>query len=101
MLYLDRIDIFEGTDVNKTTASRECIICHYRYLLEINFMIQLKVYGGCHNVLIMSVILKDVAILNIFSVDYCCIITGISKNEALNFLQNTDFSKKVKIYCEI
>ena len=29
MLYFDRIDISEGTDVNKTSASKECDICQY------------------------------------------------------------------------
>ena len=29
LLYYDRIDISEGTDVNKTSASKERIICHY------------------------------------------------------------------------
>ena len=28
MLYFDIIDISKGTDVNKTNASKECIICH-------------------------------------------------------------------------
>ena len=29
MLYFDKIDVSEGTDVNKTSASKECKICHY------------------------------------------------------------------------
>ena len=29
MLDYDRIDISEGTDVNKTNVSKECDICHY------------------------------------------------------------------------
>ena len=29
MLYLDRIDVPEGIDVNKTSASKECDICYY------------------------------------------------------------------------
>ena len=29
MLYFDRTDISEGIDVNKTSTSRECTICHY------------------------------------------------------------------------
>ena len=29
MLYFDRIDVTEGTDVNKTSKSKECDICHY------------------------------------------------------------------------
>ena len=31
MLYYDRIDVFEGVDVNKTSQSKECNICHYCY----------------------------------------------------------------------
>ena len=27
MLYYDRIDVSEGTDINKTNSSRECDIC--------------------------------------------------------------------------
>ena len=29
MLYFDRIDDFEGTDVNKTSESKQCDICYY------------------------------------------------------------------------
>ena len=29
MLYYDRTDFSEGTDVNKTSSSKECDICHY------------------------------------------------------------------------
>ena len=29
MLYFDRIGISEGIDINKTSASKECDICHY------------------------------------------------------------------------
>ena len=31
MLEYDRIDISEGSDVNKTNLSKECDICHYWY----------------------------------------------------------------------
>ena len=27
MLYFDRVEVFEGTDVDKTSASKECDIC--------------------------------------------------------------------------
>ena len=29
MLYYDRIEVFEGTGINKTSKSKECDICHY------------------------------------------------------------------------
>ena len=38
--------------------------------------------------------LIDIAILNIKGSDYCCIISGITKNEAINLMQNTDLTKK-------
>ena len=31
MVYYDRIDVFEGIDINKTSASKESDICHYSY----------------------------------------------------------------------
>ena len=34
MLYFDRIDSFEGTDVNKTSKSKVCDIYHYWYFLN-------------------------------------------------------------------
>ena len=42
----------------------------------------------------MSVNLSDIVILNIKGTDYRCIIGLISKNEAINLLQNTDLTEK-------
>ena len=54
MLYYYRIDVSEGIDINITSASKECEICHNWYFLNIN--------------------LNDIAILNINCADYHCII---------------------------
>ena len=37
MPYFDRIDVSEELDVNKTSASKECYICHYWYFLNKDF----------------------------------------------------------------
>ena len=37
MLEYDKIDISEGIDVNKTSPSKECDICHYLYFKDISF----------------------------------------------------------------
>ena len=42
--------------------------------------------------------LNDITILNIKSADYRCVISGISKSEAINLMQNTDLTKKVETY---
>ena len=33
----DKIDIWEGIDINKTNSSRECHICQYWYFKDIDF----------------------------------------------------------------
>ena len=37
MLYFDRIDVSDGSDVNKTSESKECDICHCWYFLDKGF----------------------------------------------------------------
>ena len=93
MLYYDRIDVSEGIDVNKTRESKECDICHYWYFLDKGFKFQPDVCNGCHDILIMSMNLSDIAILNIHSADHR-IISGIRKREAVNLLQNIDLNEK-------
>ena len=76
MLYFNRIDVSEGRDVNKTSESKECDICHYWYFLNKNFKFQPNVCNRCHDLLMMSMNLSDIPILNISSADYCWIISN-------------------------
>ena len=63
--------------------------------------------NGCHDLIMMSLNLSDIAILNIKGYDYCGTISRISKSEAINLMQNIDLTKKsrtsekVKIYYHI
>ena len=43
MLYFDRIDGSEGTNFNKTIASKDYDNCHYWYFLNKGFRFQLYV----------------------------------------------------------
>ena len=78
MLYYDRIDFSKGIDVNKTSESKECNICHYRCFLHKGFKFQPNVCNGCHDLLIMSMNLSDIDILNIKGSDCCCLIGKIN-----------------------
>ena len=49
MLYYDRIDISEGVNVNKTSALKECDVCHYWYFLNFSFKFQPYVCSRCHS----------------------------------------------------
>ena len=92
MLYLNKIYVSEGIDVNKISKSKKCDICHE------GFKFQANVCNACHDLLMMSLNISDVTILNIKSGDYRCIISRISKSKATNLLQNIDLNKKAEHY---
>ena len=94
MLYYDRIDVSEWTDVNKTSASKECDVCHYWFFWNYTFTFQANVCNRCHDLLMMSINLSNIAVLNIKGSDYCCIISLISKNEVTNLMKIVDLTKK-------
>ena len=79
MLYYDRIDLSEGIDINKTSASKECDVCHDWYFQEKRFKFQRHISNGCHDVLMIYINLNKIAVLNINSVDYRCIINELVK----------------------
>ena len=87
MLYYDRIDLTEGIDVNMTSESKECDICRYWYFLNKGFKFQPYVCNDVMN-------LRAIAILKIKRADYRCIISGIIKTKAINFMQNIDLSEE-------
>ena len=62
MIYYNRIDMSEGTDVNKTSESKEWDICHYWHFLDKGFKFQTYVCNGCHDLLMMPANL-DIAII--------------------------------------
>ena len=70
------------------------IICYYFDFSETGFNFQLNVCYGCHDVLMMSMNLGDIAILNIRGVDYCSIINGISKSETMALFNPATLNEK-------
>ena len=62
MFYNDRIDISEGISDNKSSASKECVVCHYWYFINYNSKFQPNVCNICHDLLLMSINLSDVVI---------------------------------------
>ena len=79
MLYFDRIDVSEGIDIYKTNASKECGICHYRCFLDKEVKFQSHVCNCCHDVLMMSMNLSDIAILNINDVIIALLLSELVK----------------------
>ena len=94
MLYFDRTHVSERIDINNTSESKECDIVTIGVFLNKGFKFQPNICNGCHDLLMMSMNLSDVATLSIKGVDYRYIISVISKNEAINLMQNTDLTEK-------
>ena len=65
MLEYDRIDISEGIDINETSASKECNICHYWYVLDKSFNYDPYLCNGCHDLMQKAMSFKNVAIVSI------------------------------------
>ena len=66
--------------------SENICICHYCYFLNSGFRFQPNVCNGCHDLLMISINLSNIAILKIKSSDYRCAISLISKNEAIKLM---------------
>ena len=97
MLYYNRIDISEEIDVDKTSKSKECDICHYWYFFN-KFKFRAKVCNRYYDITMMSMNLSDMAISNIEGADYWSIISRISKSDAINLIQNINLTKNSKIF---
>ena len=78
MLYYVRVDISAGIDVNEISASKECDICCCCYFLDKKFKFQRNAWN--------DLLMKNIAILNIQGVDYCCITILTGKSKAINLL---------------
>ena len=89
MLRYQKFDVSEGIDVNKTSQSKECELCHYWFFKDVGFKSEEHVCNRCHHLLTMAHSLKNIAILSAKGATFRCILMGISKNEGLKRLNNS------------
>ena len=89
MLQNEKSDASEGIDVNKTSASRKCVLCHDRFFTDVGFKFEDHVCNRCHHLLTMVYSLKNMAILSTKGATFRCLLMGTSKNEALKRLNNS------------
>ena len=66
MMQYNKINVLEGIDVNKTSASKECDLCRY-WFRDIGFKFEEHVCNKCHHLLTMTNSFKDIALsANVF-----------------------------------
>ena len=81
MLQYEKIDLSKGIGNNKTSATIECMLCHYWYFKNVGYKFEPHVCNKCHDVLMAAYELKkNIAILNVKGVDFRCILWGISRD---------------------
>ena len=94
MLQYEKIDVSEGIDTTKTSASKKYILCHYWYFKDVGFRFELHICNKCHDVLMTVYELKNTALINVKGVNFRCILWSISRDEAINRLDNSVFKDK-------
>ena len=88
MLQYKKIDVSEGIDVNKTSLSKECMLCHYWFFKDVGFKFEEHICNGCHDLLTMVYGLENIVILGTKGATFRCILWGISRNEGTKRLNN-------------
>ena len=94
MLEYGRIDISEGIDIDKSSKSKECDICHYWYFLDKNFNYEKYLRNGCHDLIQKAMNFNDVAIVSIKESDYRIQFWYMSKNDAIALMANSNLNDK-------
>ena len=90
MLVYKRSDISEGTDVNKTNKSKECMLCHYWYFLDKNFTYGPYLCNGCYNIMRKSINFENIAVVHIKKSVYRIYFLDMSKSEAKKLMANSN-----------
>ena len=89
MLQSKKLDVLEGTDTNKTSASKEWEFCYYWYFKNVGFRFEPHVCNKYHGALMTAYELKNTPILNLKGVYFRYILQGIGRDEAVNRLNNS------------
>ena len=99
MLEYDTIDISKGIDVNKTSALKECDICHYWYFKDIGFKYEPYLCNGCHDLMQETMSFIDVAIFYVKGNAYRIHFWYMSKDDAISIMNNSNLvDKKGALY---
>ena len=94
MLQYKKNSVSKGIDVNKASLSKERMLCHYWYFKDVGFKLELNICNKCHDVSMTVYRLKNIAMLNVKGVDFRYILCGISRDVAVNRLNNSVLEDK-------
>ena len=94
MVEYNRIDIPEGLDVNKMSASKECDICHYWSFKDIGVKYVPYLCNGCHDLMQKAMSFDYVAIVYVKGSAYRIQFWYMSKDDAISIMNNFNLNDK-------
>ena len=99
MLEYERIDISEGTNVDMSDKTKECMLCHYWYFLDKNFSYGPYLRDGCYSIMQKCNKFKNIAIVHVLKSVYRIYFLYMSKHEAKKLMANSNLIDK-KVFCK-
>ena len=89
MFEYDRIDIFEGIDINKCEeTSRKCSLCKFYYFLDKNFNHGPYLCDGCYDMFMKAIGMQNLTIINHNGNYYRVIFVFMTKKDVYNSIKN-------------
>ena len=79
MLQYEKIDVSEGIDVDKTSASKEPELCYYWFFKDVGCTFEEHVCNDCHDLLTMVYGLENIALLSAKGATFRCLLMGIKR----------------------
>ena len=65
MLYYNKVNVSERTDVNRSDKLKECMICRYWYFKDIGYKYEPEICNRCPDTSMLTYGLENIAILNV------------------------------------
>ena len=94
MIEYGKIYISENIDINKKNKSKECMLCHYWYVLNKNFNYGPYLCDGCYNMLQKSVDTKNIDIVyvkgNAYRIHFRYMSKHKRKRKAIRLMTNSN-----------
>ena len=94
MVEYKRIDISEGVDINKTSLSKECDICHCWFFKDIGFKYEPYLCNGCNDLMQKTMSFNNIAIVYIKGSAYRIYFCYMSKDDGINIMNGSNLVHK-------
>ena len=94
MIEYNRIDLDEGIDANKISNFRECWLSHHWYFLDKNLNYQKYYCDGCHDMLMKTISINNLAIVYSKGNAYRIHFWNMNKDDAINLMHYSNLIDK-------